>query len=323
MANALKNKYEEWKPFFVVLVCTAIVWIGVAMSDVQNYTTTYYVKWVGVDTARYAIIQEDTTVQVILQSNGFSALGRSLHSHYQHLVVDVSNSMPEQEDETFVVTTGTRSVVLLSNQRNNLSGIRGVSTDKEYLQLHLAERHHKAFAPVLTGVEYTFVSQFGLDGQPKIAPDSIYLYGSEASLSRIDEVHAVPTVVANIGKSDYHRVDLDKSCWSKYPDVHPSVNYVDIYIPVQRFTEKSFVLPIQVKGLDSNVRVNLYPPKVKLTVWVPTKDYARLKDDDFRLTVNYSDTVNSSQLDVNMEKYPSMVRLKKIVPDNIHFVIIK
>lgn len=293
------------------------------MSDVQNYPTVYHVKWTGVDTARFAVTEADTMVTVMLQSSGFSALSRCLHSRHQRLIIDASHSMPPQHGEAFVITMDTRSTVMLSIQRNQVGGIRGVSAAQERLQLHLAERHHKMFVPQLRGVEYTFVPQFGVDGEPVIKPDSVCLYGSAASLARISEVRAVPTVVANIGKSGYHRVDLDQNSWNKYCDVHASTDHVDIYIPVQRFTEKTFFMPLQVNGIDSTVRINLYPAQVKLTVWVPTKDYAKLTSKDFKLTVQYSDTLVGSRLAVQTDVYPSTVRIKEIEPSNVRFVVIK
>lgn len=323
MNKAWKARMEELKPFFLILLCTILVWMGAAMSDVQNYMVVYRVTWKGVDTARFAVTDADTSVQVMLQSSGFNALGRSLHKRYQNLVIDVSHSMPPQHGASFAVTMDTRSTVMLSNQRYRLSGIRGVSSAKEHLQLRLAERHSKVFKPSLAGVEYTFVPQFGVDGQPQLRPDSIWLYGSEASLAKIAEVRAVPTVVANIGKSGYHRIDLDSSCWSKYRDVRPSSRHVDIFIPVQRFAEKTFSMPLQVLGIDSTVRINLYPPKVNLTVWVPTKDYAKLTDKDFKLAVRYSDTLVGNRLAVQTEVYPSTVRIKEIEPSNVRFVVIK
>ncbi len=92
---------------------------------------------------------------------------------------------------------------------------------------------------------------------------------------------------------------------------------------MQRFTEKSFDLPLQVVGADSTMRINLYPSHVKLVAWVPVNEFENYRPRDFHATVHYDATVSSNDMEVRIEQYPGTVRVKSIEPKNVKYVIIK
>ncbi len=324
MAKNNKSRRSGWKSYLLIVASISLLWLGNAMSDKQNYPVDYAVEWRGVDTARYVVVQADTTLQVMLRSNGFHALSRSMHRSYKHLVVPVDSvRQPYRHGDTVALSVNARNAVLASNQRHKLSGISEVHSDKEMLRLYLVERHSKKFMPRLDRVDYVFAPQYGLAGTPYLRPDSVVLYGSKASLDKINEVQALPATVANISKSGYHRIDLDPAAWQRYPDVHGGTAYVSLYIPVQQFTEKYFDLPLQVLGVDSTTRINLYPAQVRLAAWVPVGEFENLRARDFRATVRYDAADSDSVLAVRLEQYPGTVRVKNIVPNTVKYVVIK
>lgn len=322
-----KSKFRErlgkTKPFLVVLICTIAVWMGAAMSEEQNYSTTYHVEWRGLDTSRFVIAQADTTVDVILRSNGFHALSRSLDERYQHLIIDVSKSMPEQHGNKFAIRMDTRYVVQRSNQRNDVGGISTVSSKRDQLELVLAERHYKMFKPQLRGVEYSFAPQYGVGGEALVMPDSVVLYGSQKSLDKIDEITTLPTVIANIDRSGKHSIDLNPASWQRYPDVYPSTDHVEIYIPVRRFAEKTIDVPVKVVDLNTSMKVKLYPDNVQVQLLASTDDYSTMNANDFQALAHYSDTLKNGVMQVKLARFPSSARIISVSPSEVRFVIIK
>ncbi len=324
MAKNNKTSRNGWKSYLLIVASISLLWLSTAMSDEQNYPVTYTVEWRGIDTARYVIQQADTMLNVMLRSNGFYALSRSLHRSYKHLVVRVDSlEQSYQHRDTVSLSVNTRNAVIASNQRYDLSGIKEVQSAQELLHLQLVERYSKRFAPSLDRVDYVFAPQYGLAGMPYLQPDSVVLYGSKASLDKITVLQALPATVANISKNGYHRIDIDPSAWQSYPDVYCAESYVNLYIPVQRFTEKSFDLPLHITGTDSTTRINLYPSRVELVAWVPINDYETYRPRDFRATVHYDATASDSDMMVRLEQYPGTVRIKNIEPKTVKFVAIK
>ncbi len=210
MAKSNKTSRSGWKSYLLIVASISLLWLSTAMSDEQNYSATYRVEWSGIDTARYVVLQADTTLHVMLRSNGFQAVSRSFHRSYKHLVIRVDSlEQSYHHRDTVSVSVNARNAIITSNQRHNISGIKEVQSNHELLRLQLVERHSKRYVPRLDKVDYVFAPQYGLAGVPHLRPDSVVLYGSKASLDKITVLQAMPTTVANISKSGYHRIDID------------------------------------------------------------------------------------------------------------------
>ena len=65
------------KHFLVILGLTALVWLGVSMSEERTYPLRVQVVMTGYDTIRYAVVEADTALDVQVKMSGFDAF---LHS---------------------------------------------------------------------------------------------------------------------------------------------------------------------------------------------------------------------------------------------------
>ena len=64
------------RSFWVILLITAVVWVSARMSEHDNYPLQVRLLWQGYDTARYAVVQADTTIPLVINSNCFLAISR-------------------------------------------------------------------------------------------------------------------------------------------------------------------------------------------------------------------------------------------------------
>jgi hypothetical protein len=92
---------------------------------------------------------------------------------------------------------------------------------------------------------------------------------------------------------------------------------------VERYTELSVLVPIKFYSSDSLVDVRLYPESVEVLVDVALKDYKSIKPHMFTASVEYTGDVSQDLLSVGLSKFPSTVRIKKVIPEQVQYVIIK
>lgn len=319
------GRWRNWRPFVIILGSTIVLWLGMAMSEVKDYPVTYRLVWAGVDRTRYAVTYADTTLRAMQRTNGFVALGRSIrHRQDNAVTLDLSATMAQQHGTRFTVGYNARSVLNAYINQNGLTGIRAITPDKDSLYASFAERNKKAYAPVLKGVEYTFMQHYGVYGNATVSPDTVWLYGAPEALERIEQVCTTPTIVANISKSGHHSIDLDTSRWHRYGDVRASTTTVDIFIPVEHFVERTFLLPVQLKGMpDSTMRVRMYPEKAKVTLTVPEKKYNSIDMHSLQAVAYYDAAAENGQLAVEMRAFPDFARIKNIEPKYVHAVVFK
>lgn len=310
--------WKRWRAFCFAVVAAAVVWLVSAMAEPKVFHESYALHFDGIDTVRYAVTAADTTVSLALTSNGFYALRRSI-SPARTLHVRVAVPDVDEPVQQFSLTSA--SLADLFRSQVDMRGVSQLQPLTERVNLSLAERECRAFAPNIAAVRFEFDGMTGLCGSPRVEPDSVLLYGSRASLDRITSIDAASQTIHHIKRSGEYRVELEP-VWEQYPDLRCSHRSVSVYIPTATYIEKQLTLPVKIQGVSASTQIKLYPAEVSLTCLVPEEDYTRLTDSDFSVTATLlSDT--DAYLEPRLATFPSQVRVRSIHPKQIQYIIIK
>lgn len=298
------------KHFLVILGITALVWLGVSMSEKDEYPMRVRVEMSGYDTVRYAILQADTSLDLQVTLSGFHAF---LHSLRQ----DVPTvQIPLHDGQNAVAVSSVTELL-----RQSIVGAKQVRCNSDSLRIVLSERGRRSYKPKIDEVEFTFTEQYGLYGEPVITPDEVTLFGPDEVLATIPEVKVAPTGLYNISSSGTYRLSLEP-VWERYADVHPSCREVTLWLPVEAYVEKDYVTPIQMVGADTTVTYKLYPEQVTVRAWVAQRDLQR--EPEFAVTVAYADVLASDgRLTPELVRFPDYVRPRSIEPAEVQCVVIK
>lgn len=300
------------KRFLVILGLTAIVWLGVSMSEPMEYPVQVRVNYTGYDTVRYAMLSADTSLTLRITSDGYTAFLLGLIDEVPEVEVPVSGSGMQRSADIGV---------LYAAVREGMVGIRGVTCGVDSLRVTLAERGHKTLRPNLDQVSFEFAEQYALYGQPSITPSEVTLYGPEEVLATITSLPVAKTTVSGIQASGSYTMRLEP-VWRIAGDVHPSCSEVTVYVPVEAYVERDYKVPVQVVGADTSVSVHVYPPDVTLHVWVAQRDLHR--EPEFSISVDYADIIKGgSHIVPQLTEFPGYVRPRGITPKEVQCVIIK
>ncbi len=279
------------------------------------------VAYVGVDTARYAVLQADTTVTFNMVTNGFTAFQHSLSLRQKELQVKIPSISGNRNGEPSTIRISVAQQIRDYRNQLGLNEKVNLQPVTENLQIVLAERQAKVFYPRLDNVSFSFAPGYSLYGMPRIEPDSVVLYGSEVSLSKVSRVDAAATQIANIGLSDTFTVALDDG-WRKYPDLRISHSTIRVYIPTEESSEQSVEVPVRYTLRDSSMNVRLYPDRVTVNYWVATKDFDRPQPKDFVVEARgFERGVSSVPLVVT--SFPDYVRIKDLSSTHAQVVLIQ
>lgn len=314
---------RSYKPFLVVLAVTTLLWLLLSMSDVKEFGACYQVRYEGYDTNRYALLTSTDTIQLTVSSTGFQTLGRNYRMRGKRLGISIEGLVlqgdtAEQTELAIPLTRFTSDI----RRQLGLHPDSKISFQTDGLNLTLAQRRRKAYVPRLRDVGFEFAEGFSLGGEPRMNPDTVYLYGSQQSLDAVDELFTRPTAITRVDTSRYHTILLDTS-WRQYPDLHISDQQVQVFVPVATATEQRFTLPVRFLSSDTTLQARLYPEQVEVSVWIPTRDYGRVKADQFEATVAYEAGTASPELHVRMDRFPSNVQIRSVTPNTVKYVIIK
>ncbi len=301
------------RQFWIILLITAVVWLGATMSESKNYSLQVRVTWGGYDTARYVVSYADTLLPLIVTSDNFSAITRYMRVRREPFQIDVSG------DTVIKVSTLLFDAV---KQHYGFEGIQNITSPIDNIRLKLTEREGRPYVPQLRGVDFSFTEQFGLSGSPRISPDTVWLYGDPAALDKISELTTVRCSIQNISDSGYYTIPLNP-VWKKYRDVRASHDNIRIFIPVERYVEQSYSVPVELHSRQGNVKAKLYPDHVNVTLWVPYKEYEDLSADQIHADAEYAPDMNPASLPVKVTKFPVRTRVKSVAPAELQYVIMQ
>lgn len=300
------------RSFWIILLLTAVAWGVARMSEHDDYPLQIKVSWQGYDTARYAVVQADTVLPVVVNSNCFHAITRYFRVKRVPFVLYVQGDT--------VVPVGDRLFDEVSSQLGFVS-LHGVSSRAEQLTFRISERSSRAYQPRLRDVEFHFADQYGLSGAPRMEPDTVWLYGDTATLARVEELVTAPSVIEGVSDSGYYRLALDP-VWRQYPALRVSTDSVSLFLPVERFVEKTISVPVTFLCDDHQLRVRLYPERVDVTLWVSAKRYNDLLADMVEAEVEYT-PASGKTLAVKVSRFPSFARVKGVSPSTLQYVVIR
>ena len=297
------------KHFLVILGLTALVWLGVSMSDEQSYPMRVRIAITGYDTIRYAVAEADTVLEVQVRMSGFDAF---LHSVAGAPTIEVPLENGQRGVEVSLLTDRLRREIL---------GAKQVTSNTDSLRIRLVPRSHRTYRPRIDAVKFSFVEQYALYGEPRVTPSEVTLYGPEEALARIEDVCAMPTDLYGIQSSGTYRLRLDP-VWEQFPDVRPSCTELSIYLPVEAYVEKEYLVPVTVLHADTTAKLRLYPEQATVRAWVAQRDLQR--SPDFVVSIDYADVLaHGGRTEPHLTEFPSYIRPRSVEPHEVQCVVIK
>ena len=167
---------HQYRSFFVILVLVSLVWFVADMLSKRTYQTSVRLVFTGVDTSRYVVATNDMVANIVVESDGFTALYHYLSSERQTLNIDASAYRAKKTHSRRLRVSIPSSDCVEQVQRNvSAVGECSVRFVKDSFSVVLCERESRAYVPLLRDVEFEFPDGLGPTGVSRISPDTVYL----------------------------------------------------------------------------------------------------------------------------------------------------
>lgn len=306
--------------FLVCLVISVIIWFTIKLSDKYDTVIQIPVTFTHIPKNKVLTHSSDTTLQVEILEKGSDIL-RML---YIQEITPVAISLrflpvyPKGGVYHGIITTS-MWINEIEREQNLLGKIISISPDTIYLSFE-TEKTKKV--PVKASFDLTFEKEFMRYGPAVFSPDCIIVKGPETKIDNLDSV-SIGVIKLN---------QLDQNFTGEKGFLNDTINHhlsfypekVSYTIPVEKFTEAE--TEVQVKITNANgLRIKTFPDKVRIYYTVALKDYPKVESGMISAFADIS-KVNLSEEDkikVNLESYPSFIRINKIEPEKVEFIIVK
>ncbi len=218
------------------------------------------------------------------RARGYQVLATRARAKHKPVTVNFDPSvMKHKEDDLFYITSADLT------EYAHLIYDEGVTLDyfvSDTVYFRFPSVDYKKI-PVLPVYTISFADQYMADGELKVVPDSITIYGESHRLESIDRAFTNHIKYTSLTSDIQGIVKLEN-----LNGVRMSDEEVHFILDVARFVEINRTLPVKVVNLPSDKGLQLFPSSVtvsaKLTFPLVDSGYENME-----LQVDYKDYVNS------------------------------
>ena len=188
-----------------------------------------------------------------------------------------------------------------------------------FLEFKFSRLEEKVFT-VVPQIEINLRAGYLIDSSLKVTPDSILVRGPKSILDTLNSIQSESIIADDLYENFRKKVSL-----RSIPEIQLSESKVTVEVAVSRYTEKEFLLNVEVINLPLGTRVKLFPPKAKVRVTLPLSVLRTIKTSDFNLVVDYNNIFKDveKKLDLIMIRRPSSVKKVILEPKKVNYLIRK
>jgi hypothetical protein len=306
--------------FFFFLLLSILFWFLTALNKDYDTILSYPVRYTKIP--KELILMNNAVDQLLLdvQSRGFTLLRLKMQSKLYPLALDLNSfSLHSVPGEVPIVLYLVTDLIVNKLQQQLTPDIRIKSVVPDTIMLLLTEKFEKKIA-VRPDLDMEFERQYMQVGKLKITPDSLTVSGPENIIDTINFITTEPEKVKGLKKNITMELKLKPVNKLEY-----SVREVTVNIPVEKFTEGSLKIPIEVINIPDSLFLRTFPANVEITYRVGLSDYKNVNENMFMAVVDYSAKENSigNKLEVQLVKVPEYVRITNFSPKSVEYIIEK
>ena len=136
--------------------------------------------------------------------------------------------------------------------------------------------------PIKLCAEWTMEQQYQLSAPPVLEPAFVDIYGTQETIDQVDSISTAYVVVNKIYDTIQREVTLQMPAGIRSQTKAITVSWIS-----ETFTDKSFVLPIEVEGLPEGEDMHLFPKTTTVTARVGISHFAEVTEEHFRAVCKY------------------------------------
>lgn len=263
--------------------------------------------------ARVLLVEDRLpVVDVTITTNGFSLLKFA----FKKLKLNVDFSTLQKNDTAYYWEQSAHRAEIAQyfNSNTVIENIRPAAFSFSY-----ATQFTKK-VPVKINLQPEFVVGYDLKSPLRAQPDSITIVGPEQYLNAIDAVATEGLKMIDV-KTDIDVVlDLDISDFPSY--LKFSTNQVQVLGTVDKFTEGTVSIPVQLVNLPEHLVVSIFPKEIPVVYYTTLSTYDAIRPEDFRIECDFNTLDRSSNVMIpKLVAYPRTAKTAALQINSLEYVI--
>ena len=302
---------DRFKFFFLFVLLSFIFWFSTKLSNTYQIEQSFSIHWKNIP--KEIVLNHDSSeLSLSITASGIEILWYRLFKNKINLVINKN------------IFIGKEAHVSIDNERFNIQQqlfdntiLNQITTPViKIAYARLGVRKVKITSEPILKFRAGYLS----DSPLTISPDSLLVRGSQDVLDTLTIVKTVSFIMEDVFESFQKVIALED-----LTNLQFDIQEVNIKQEVSRYSEKQFILPIEIINIPKSVKVKLFPPTGTLKATMPLTLLNGFNARDFMLVVDYELILKNelTHLPILLVKQPSQV--KKVIwePKTVNYLIRK
>lgn len=303
--------------FIFFLIVSTIIWYLSKLSHEYSTTLAYPIRYESLPKGKVLVGEPPRKIQLRVKAFGYTLLKEKLSAALSPIELDLNKHLSQSFDgpksKQFILTYRLRNGVV--KQLGSEILLEGIEPDTLFLELAaMADKTVK----VIPDIQTDFEQQYMQSGDLTLEPREITISGPK---SVIDTIVSVKTRQVNFKK--LNQKVLKKMSLIPINQVSFSHRSVLLSLPVEKYTEITMKIPVDIENQPDNVKLMVIPRTIDVKCNVVLSKYFTLKPIMFRAVVDYVQISNSlnKKLKVKLVTFPEYVSLVDFYPKYVEYII--
>lgn len=305
--------------YFICVAIAAGFWFLNALSKTYTVDLIVPVEYVNLPNNKTLAGKLPEKFDLTVESHGFTILRHRLRFLIMPLkfdVNDLTNDRMIESTKSYFVFQTRQFLTQLSYKMSNDMKITSIKPDTLVFRFDKLGQKQLKVKPL---VKLTLKKQYQISGNISTIPDSITVNGPKVI---IDTMQYAFTQTYQFKDAD-QTIQAD-ALIKPEKEMYFEPQKVKIKIPVEEYTEAEQSVPVLLNDLTDDIKIKLFPSKVKVTFLVGLSRFSEIHPEDFKLTISYKDILEGKpRLKINAESVPSYLYEINIFPEELEYLIEK
>ncbi|MFI8378140.1 CdaR family protein [Leeuwenhoekiella sp. NPDC079379] len=307
------NRNSNLRVFLTIFLVVAAISIMIKLN--RNFSFTVKIPLTFQNLSEDYILKKSSTtsVKVTGTASGYDYFKYRFFS--QAFPIDLSD-LPKKGDKSYYVFTAESDAL-----KGSLSGSEITEFEPDTVFFSL-DRNYDKRVPVVSKFEISYAPGYGSFQGMEIKPDSITVRGPESEVDTITKVFTSAEVFEDVRASKEGSVSLH--LFKKTPNVELLPNAISYNLYVDKFTEGSVSVPLQLINVPPQVSAKVFPKRINVIFNVNVTNYDRVKSSDFKVVVDFDEADSlSTSLTPQVIEIPAFVRDVRISESTVQYLLVK
>ena len=302
----------NWKAILFFTSFTFLLWLILQFTKTHNVDYEISIEFTDVP-VKEIISSKQVKLSANIQQSGFTLFKKKFSENK----ISIPISALAKKDSTYIF----QSNLFIAQIAKSLKlSTEDFSINSKEFVIAFSEKATKKI-PLHSNLKISYAKSYASYQGIQFEKDSIEIAGPLKDIEAISKIETEAVELKDLKKNLSAELSLKKPFSDEIVLEFNTVNYS---IEVEKFTEQSFSLPIQLKNAPENYQVELLPDAITLKFQSSLEHMEEITEDDFEIECDFNLALDeASLLFPRLVKQPAKAIRTQLEPNRVEYILRK